>query len=506
MIKSNHKSVEVGIIGLGPVGSTLANLLGHQGISTVVLEKRDAPSELPRAVAFDDEVMRKFQAVGLADEIGKIVEVGEGAKFVDARGKTVVHWERPMKRTANGWFLNYRFNQPELERKLHEGIARFPSVSMKFGCEVMRLQQDDTGVTATYEEQGTEKTLRAAYIVGCDGGRSFTRAQIGAVFEDLGFHEEWLIVDLLLPHREPDPDRHTYHYCGSSRMGSKVFVGSKRKRWELRLNASDDRETIQSPETIWKILEPWISPDEAELERTALYTFHSTIADKWRQGRCFIAGDAAHQTPPFMGQGMCAGIRDASNLAWKLARALRHNTQDELLDSYQSERSPHVREYINLTIELGKVINHTALSLTQGNPTDLGGGKQKIAQLRPKLGLGVSAGDPSQRGRLLPQFELGDGQLLDDLVGYRAALVLGHDAGLRIPNDLRTEFAKSGIEVVDNPGPELIAWLVQAGASAVLVGPDRNILGTARTLEDVSQLLPSMWNIAASSSGLEYRG
>jgi 3-(3-hydroxy-phenyl)propionate hydroxylase len=496
MVIRTTESYEVAIIGLGPVGVTLANLLGQLGVLTVALDIRDAPDHQPRAVTFDDEVMRIFQSIGLSQEIGKIAEVGSGAKFVDSNGKTLVHWERPMKRSSNGWFLNYRFNQHELEQTLRKGCTRFSSITKKLGCEVTALRQDEAGVTVTYKEREAEHSLRAAYVVGCDGGRSFTRSQIGAAFEDLGFHEEWLIVDLLLKTQEPEPDRHTYHYCGSSRMGSKVFVGSKRKRWEFRLNASDDRETIQSPAIIWKLLESWITPDEAELERAALYTFHSTIAEKWRKGRFFIAGDAAHQTPPFMGQGMCAGIRDAANLAWKLERVLRQGSPDQLLDTYQSERSPHVREYINLTIELGQVINHTALSLTKGNPANLGGGKQKISQLRPILGPGLSAGDPSQRGLLLPQYALSDGKLLDDVVGYRPAMVLLNDAGLSLDKALRAEFVEAGVEIVGNPGSELIAWLDEEGAAAVLVGADRAVLGTARTTMDIAKLHPSQWNIA----------
>ena len=493
MSAHNNQTCEVAIIGLGSVGAALANLLGQMGISTVVLELATGINQLPRAVAFDDEVMRIFQAMGLSAEIGEISEVGEGAKFVDSAGKTLVHWQRPMEKSPNGWYLNYRFNQPDLERTLRDGTTRHPSVTLKPGCEVIDLQDKGNEVHVTYVDDGEERSLGAAYVVGCDGGRSFTRARIGAKFEDLGFHEEWLIVDLLLPEREAEPDRYTYHYCGFSRMGSKVFVGSKRKRWEFRLNDTDDRETVRSPETIWKILEPWISPTEAKLERTALYTFHSTIADNWRNGRILLAGDAAHQTPPFMAQGMCAGIRDASNLAWKLERVLRGASPEQLLDTYQSERSPHVREYIRLTIEFGKLINSTAKSLTLGNPTDIGEGRQAISQLRPKLGAGLSAGDTSHRGRLLPQFALSDGRLLDDVAGYRPALVLANGADEEFDESLWSGRPETGVEIVGNPGPELISWLREAGSVAVLIGADRNILGSARTIEEISVLHPSRW-------------
>ena len=493
MSEHNAENFEIAVVGLGPAGATLANLLGQMGVSTVVLEQATELNQMPRAVSFDDEAMRIFQTIGLSEEICEITEVGAGAKFIDSTGQTLVHWQRPMERTPNGWCLNYRFNQPELEDTLRRGAARHPTVTLKPGCELNSLQQDPNGVQVTYLHDGTRRSLRAAYVIGCDGGRSFTRAHMGSKFEDLGFHEEWLIVDLILPEREADPDRYTYHYCGFSRMGSKVFVGSARKRWEFRLNETDNRETIQTPETVWKILEPWINPSEAELERTALYTFHSTIANIWRKGRIFLAGDAAHQTPPFMAQGMCAGIRDVANLAWKLERVLRGTSPDQLLNTYQSERSPHVREYINLTIEFGRLINSTATSLTGGDPTNAGNGMQTISQLRPKLGLGLSAGDPTHRGRLLPQFIEGNGRLLDDVIGYRPAMLVASGTADQINGTFRSGFTEADVEFVDRPGPKVTTWLDDANAAAVLIGADRSILGTARNVEEISELHPSQW-------------
>ena len=193
-----------------------------------------------------------------------------------------MHQERPLKKTPNGWFLNYRFNRPELEHTLRQGVVRFPTITVKSGCEVIKLRNLADGVEVTYADDRGAQVLHAANVVGCDGGRSFTRSAMESEFEDLGFHEEWLIIDLLLHERESDPDRYTYHYCGYARMGSKVFVGSIRKRLEFRLNGDDDRATVQDPDVVWSILEPWITSAEATLERTALYTFHSTIGDKWR--------------------------------------------------------------------------------------------------------------------------------------------------------------------------------------------------------------------------------
>jgi 3-(3-hydroxy-phenyl)propionate hydroxylase len=171
------------------------------------------------AVSFDDEIMRLSQAMELSEEMNDIAEVGAGAKFVDAEGKTLVHWERPIKPTPNGWYLNYRFSQPELEQTLQHGATRYLPVTLKHGCEVTNIEKHQDGVKLTYREQGAQHELHASYVVGCDGGQSFTRENIGAKFEDLGFNEEWLIVDLLLPEKEVEPDRFTYHYCGAARMG-----------------------------------------------------------------------------------------------------------------------------------------------------------------------------------------------------------------------------------------------------------------------------------------------
>lgn len=193
---------------------------------------------------------------------------------------------------------------------------------------------------------------------------------------------------------------------------------------------------------------------------------------------------------------MCAGIRDAANLAWKLERVMHHSAPEHLLDTYQSERSPLVREYINLTMELGQLINATAVSLTNGNPTNLNDGKQTISQLRPKLGQGLSASDSSHCGRLLPQFALSDGRLLDDVAGFRTTLLVSEEAGEKIDISVRSKFLLHGIEIVDNAGQELEAWLSERGAIAVLVSPDSYVLGTASSIKDISQLHPSMCTTA----------
>ena len=253
-------------------------------------------------------------------------------------------------------------------------------------------------------------------------------------------------------------------------------------------DGDDDPETICDPASVWGILAPWITPAEAELERAAIYTFHSMIADSWQQGRVFIAGDSAHQTPPFMGQGMCAGLRDAANLAWKLHAVLQRTAPADLLATYHSERTEHVRAYIELTINLGQLINATMRSVTTGGAAAPEDGPQKLSQLKPALGPGVSAGTMALADPLFPQIDAD----LDMRIGYRPALICDAD----LPPDLLARCRASGIVPETRPDAGLRDWLRGAGYGAVLVRPDRTIMGAVAHADDAARLLPDTWRYA----------
>ena len=486
---------DVAIIGLGPVGSALANILGQYGLKTVALDREASAYHLPRAVMFDDEIMRVFQSMGLARQMQEISEVGGGARFVGPDGNTLVHWSRPEVLSPNNWFVNYRFHQPDLENVLREGFRRYPEVSERWGCEVTALHQDEDGVTVNFRESstGTHNALRAAYVVGCDGARSFTRECINPDIEDLGFLEPWLVIDLLMKNPQAIESRDSFHFCEPERSGSYVFLGSKRQRWELRLNPNDEPEALCKPEFIWPLLERWISPAEADIERMTVYTFHSTISKQWQDGRLFIAGDAAHQTPPFMGQGMCAGIRDAANLGWKLLAVLKQGKSERLLDSYQSERQPHVREYIDLTIQMGQLINRTASAVVAGNATDPEDGPQTMGQLKPSLGpengKGIGIGASALIGVLFPQPKLQSGNLLDDEIGRGFALITSPSFQAKMTATDRGKFKELDIAVLSDGAAKLEAWFKDHGVGAVLLRPDRYILGSAKQPPDLASLL-----------------
>jgi 3-(3-hydroxy-phenyl)propionate hydroxylase len=261
-------------------------------------------------VHFDGEVMRIFQSAGLADAIASVVRPSsQGMHFVSGEGRTLMVRRGIDGPGPHGWAGNWYFHQPVLERVLREGLQRFANVRIHLGHEVASVD-----------------ALDARYVVGCDGARSLVRQAIGGRRIDLGLHQPWLVVDLLC---DPASARvralpaHTVQLCDPARPMTVVNVGGNRRRWEIMQLAGDDPARLIEPDTFWPMMTRWLGPEDARLERAAVYTFHSLVQEGWRKGRLLLAGDACHQTPPFLGQGMCAGMRDAANLAWKLAAIVR---------------------------------------------------------------------------------------------------------------------------------------------------------------------------------------
>ncbi len=488
----DHAAVaDVAIVGCGPVGAMLANLLGLQGIRTLVLEREAAVYPLPRALHFDDEVMRLLQTVQLADQMVPLVHVSPGMRFVDEAGRVLLDWSRPMERGPQGWFASYRFHQPELERVLRDGFARFPCVTMHGRAEVFAIEQQPDHVLLRYEDLATGglRACRARYVVGCDGARSLVRRLIGAPMEDLGFHERWLVVDTILKRDRPDLGDYSIQHCHAARPATYVRGTGRRRRWEIAVHPAEDGAAIAEPNRVFELLAPWVGPEDVDLERAALYTFHSAIATRWRDRRLLIAGDSAHLTPPFLGQGMCAGMRDVGNLAWKLARVLRGQNDDALLDTYETERSPHVREYIELAVRLGGLINTKAMEAAVPGAVLDGGAAARMSSIKPRLGPGVAPGWNGWARQVSAQPTLSDGARMDDRVGYRFAALLRPGFAAALPAGTLDRLRRNGIAILDDgaPGPEAI--LDAADAEALLVRPDRYTLGAAHSAREFEALV-----------------
>lgn len=469
---------DVAIVGYGPTGATLALLLGMQGLRVAVVEREPDLLPLPRAVHFDGEVMRLFETAGLADALASRIRPSGGMRYVNTAGQVMLERPPAVGAGAHGWANNYLFHQPDLEYALREAAERHAGVQVLRAHEVKALEQDPGGVRLAVARlaDGAALTLRAGYVVGCCGARSIVRQAIGSDHDDLGLHQPWLVVDVVLERDVALPEQ-TVQYCDPARPATFVKVTGRRRRWEIMLMPGDVAEDMTRPESVWRLLAPWLRPGDARIERGALYTFHSLVATRWRDRRLLIAGDAAHQTPPFLGQGMCAGVRDAANLAWKLARVARGHAPDALLDTYQSERAAHARVFIETAVRLGNIIQTTDPAVAAARDRRfLESGKEEIANLSPPLGPGFHAGT-APAGEVFPQPRLADGRRLDAAIGgYRFALLA--EPALLDPA-LGARCAASGIATVPADG-EAAARLAQTGARALLLRPDRYVYGGAR--------------------------
>jgi 3-(3-hydroxy-phenyl)propionate hydroxylase len=468
---------DVAIVGYGPTGATLANLLGAQGLRVAVVEREPDLLPLPRAVHFDGEVMRLFETAGLAARIAPLVRPSGGMRYVNTAGRVMLERAPAVGAGPHGWSNNYLFHQPDLEYALRDGAERRPGVRVLLAHEATSLEQDRDGVTVgvTRLADGKPLALRADRVVGCCGARSIVRQAIGSGHDDLGLHQPWLVVDVVLE-RDVDLPEQTVQYCDPARPVTFVKVTGRRRRWEIMLMPGDAPDEMTREETVWRLLAPWLGPGDARIERGALYTFHSLVATRWRDRRLLIAGDAAHQTPPFLGQGMCAGIRDAANLAWKLARVAKGRAPEALLDTYQSEREAHVRVFIETAVRLGGIIQTTDPRVAaERDRRFLATGKEEIVNLSPRLGPGAHAG-AAPAGEIFPQPRLADGRRLDAAIGgYRFALLAARDA---MSAALAARCGASDVAAVVADG-EVAEWLGGHGARAALLRPDRYIHGLA---------------------------
>ena len=488
---------DIAIIGYGPAGATLANLLGQAGLSVLVLEKEAGIYPLPRAIHFDGEVMRIFQSAGLRKAVEAISRPGlKGMHFVNAEGETLMIRGGTAAQGPHGCASNHYFHQPELEQVLRDGTARFANVQVRLRHEVTQITEaaDHVRLAVTDLQGGSTAQIQARYVVGCDGARSLVRKVLGSPMTDLGLRQSWLVFDVVLKDNAPALPDHTVQFCDPARPMTWCNVTGRRRRWEIMLMPGDDPARLVQPETLWQLVSRWMKPEHADIERAAIYTFHSLIAEGWRKGRLMLAGDSAHQTPPFLGQGMCAALRDVSNLAWKLEAVLRGRASEALLDTYESERSPHVHAFIELAVRLGDIIQATDPDKARERDAKFKAGAPEIFEFpSPRLGPGILHGDTAPVGQPFPQPVLGDGQLLDAHIGNRFA-VIGQPAVVHGVSDAtRKRWQQNDVAVMATDEPALLEWLQRHDAGAIMLRPDRYILGLARKpgeLDTVTACLP----------------
>ncbi len=470
------------IIGLGPTGSVLANLLTKYNLSVHVLEKESELYNLPRAVHFDDEIMRIFHNIGIFQKLIKKTIINKGTKFVDDKNNIILDWPRPRQITENGFYPSYRFHQPDLERILRKNLILNNNIKIEYDVELVKISNQEEYVNAQYIEHKTKtlKTISADYLVGCDGANSFVRNFITSEFIDFGFEEKWAVIDLILKKNVKNlPDR-TIQYCSKKTPVTYCRNVGKRRRWEISLKKNLKDEEILEESNIWNFLSKWISPNDADLERKTIYTFKSLIAKKWSKGRVFIAGDAAHQSPPFMGQGMCAGIRDVSNLFWKIAYSCKYGHRQTLLDTYETERFENVKQYIKTTINMGKLLNSLGNSNVSDTVKENEDGSKIMTSIKPPLGPGLGCAKDNLRGEIFPYLELSKYEKSSFDKFYDKEMVLLSKKNFnnkKIKNINITNYSE-----VTNLFNEL-------HIDALVVRPDRYILSSLKKGDDLSDFV-----------------
>lgn len=494
---------DVAVIGYGPTGVTAANLLGGMGLRVVVIERDAEVYSRARAISTDEEVLRIWQRIGLAERLKQDMLADLPLEFVDAAGRPFISARLPSR--GNGHPPQMFIYQPALEKVLREGVDRYPDVDLLLEHECLRIAQDAEGVELTLIRTGGEavQRVRASYVIAADGGSSLTRAQLNIGYEGRTYEDRWVVIDTRMLKPWPGHDRLRFH-CDPARPSVDCPTPLGHHRWEFPVLPGEDETHLVSHAAIWELLSRYgISAENVEILRSTVYSHHVRFASRWRVGRVFLAGDAAHAMPPWIGQGMAAGVRDAANLCWKLAAVLRGELPEDVLDTYETERKPHVRGITERAVHVGKVITERRTAVTRVRDP-LGRALMHLEPLRrffqdvgwvpaPRYGEGLQA-EPraAATGRLVPQPYVTDPSgtqvRFDDVLAGRWVLL---HAGPRTEQPAWTGTgavvlavrpagsAPAEDTIVDTEGV-LQAWMTRHRAAALALRPDGFVYAAAR--------------------------
>jgi 3-(3-hydroxy-phenyl)propionate hydroxylase len=478
--------------------------LAQYGIGCLVLDRWPRVYAQPRAVHLDDEICRVLARLGIAREFVAISRPALGLRLLDPAMRVLAEFRRDTALSANGFPQANMFDQPDLESLLRMNLKRYPSAELRGNVEVTGLtEQHDGRIRVTYVDR-TDDSAHAVdtdYVLGCDGANSVVRNHIGGRMRDMKFDQRWLVIDAATD-SDLDQWEGVHQVCDPVRAGTYMRIGPSRYRWEFRLLPGESADDFRTIKALQPLIAPWtsnVTDDDIELIRVTEYTFRARIADRWRRGNIFLLGDAAHLTPPFIGQGLGAGLRDAMNLAWKLAGVITGQLPRAALDSYEQERKPHAKHMIRLALTVGWAMTaggefgNLARRLLVTRMQFIPGMRGKIVGSRtPALHRSafVQAGHVPRRlaGTLCPNPVCTDGHRLDDLLGNGFSVIAAEPP--TAAQRARLDAAAVAIHVV-KPSSELAEWLRRGHAAAAVVRPDRTVMYATRDVQKIFGLLPN---------------
>ncbi|MFV5405504.1 bifunctional 3-(3-hydroxy-phenyl)propionate/3-hydroxycinnamic acid hydroxylase [Acinetobacter sp. 228] len=527
-MSNTNYTTEVAILGAGPVGLTLANYLSKQGVVVTIVEQLDSLIDYPRAIGIDDESLRTIQSLGLVEQVLPHTTPNHAMRFLTPKGRCFADIQ-PLTREF-GFPRRNAFIQPQVDNVLLQGLKQYKNTQVLFSRQLTHFSQDAEGVTLNLQNKdGVAETVRAQYLIACDGGNSYIRRNLGIAFEGETAPNQWIVIDL---ENDPLATPHIYLCCDPVRPYVSAALPHSIRRFEFMVMPGETQAELSKPENIAKLLSKVLpSTDGIEVIRQRVYTHNARIADKFRVDRILLAGDAAHIMPVWQGQGYNSGMRDAFNLAWKMAMVIQGKATAELLDSYQIERKDHAKAMIDLSVMAGHVLappkkwqgfvrDGIAYALNYIKPI-----KQYLLEMRfkpmPKYHDGAllsngAKNSPVGKMFIQPQVRLESGEkvLLDDVIANDFAIIAWgvdpqwgiSDATMQVWKKLGVKFIQvipevqldnknrkqfEGVITVGDIGTDIRSWFGRTTESVVILRPDRFVAALAipQTLDHISQQL-----------------
>ena len=495
---------DVVVVGFGPAGAIATGLLGQAGLRTLAIDRSTTVYEKPRAIAIDHEILRVLQNMGVAEQVLPHVAPFPASEHFGVDGQLIRRVDMVQPPYPLGYIPSMVFTQPPVEAALRAHAVSWPSVELRLGVEFVSLHQDDGCVTLRLQAPGGEPyDVTAAHVIGCDGASSSVRQHLGIAFEDLIFDEPWMVIDVLVNEAGLAKLPQTAaQYCEPARPSTFIVGPGNHRRWEIMLLPGEDPRAMEQAPAVWQLLSRWLSPEDGKLWRASSYRFHALVAERWRDGRVFLAGDAAHQQPPFIGQGMCQGIRDVVNLAWKLVAVQRGDATGPLLDSYEAERKQHVRTLTARIKAIGHAICERDPAAARARDAALiasGGGHAPTVtrqEIVPPLAAGLLAPQAhAANGSLFPQpwIETADGaRRLDEVAGTgwrivwdgrrAAASAWAHGSSVAVGGDAALQ-ERDGV---------LAGWFDRQACVAAIVRPDHYVYGVVDSAAEAGPMLAAL--------------